>query len=31
MKSQGHEYETDAGVVIAVGHDLLVVGRIEDI
>jgi len=31
VKSRGHEYKTDAGVIIEVKHDLPVVGKIEDI
>ena len=31
VKSQGHEYKIDAGVIIKVEHDLPIVGRIEDI
>ena len=31
VKFHGHEYKTDAGVIIEVRHDLPVVGRIEDI
>jgi len=31
VQFHGHEYKTDAGVIIEVRHDLPVVGRIEDI